>query len=183
MGPNKQHFVTSHANATWYGVGENLGWMSNTTDWRSSVSSAAAWLPYLTNLSAVGANYARVWLTDAWDDLMVETELGNYSLTNSANIDFVLEQAERRGIKLMMSIESFNLFQNKSGARGGWVANVYNKANGGPIDKPAQFFTDPTAKAIFKRRLRYLASRYGSSTSVFSWELFNEVDVTDGLQR
>ena len=45
-----------------------------------------------------------------------------------------------------------------------------------------QFFTDPTAKAIFKRRLRYLASRYGSSTSVFSWEFFNEVDVTDGFK-
>ena len=52
---------------------------------------------------------------------------------------------------------------------------------GGPVQSPKEFFTNPDAKALFKQRLRYLVSRFGHSTSVFAWEFFNEVDITDGF--
>lgn len=39
---------------------------------------------YFGKLAANGGNYARLWLTDsAWDDLAVEVDLANMSLTNT----------------------------------------------------------------------------------------------------
>ena len=52
--------------------------------------------------------------------------------------------------------------------------NPYNAANGGPATQPVDFFTDETARKLFKRRLRYFIARYSSFTSVACWELFNE---------
>lgn len=60
----------------------------------------ASWDPYLTNLSNHGGNYVRLWLTDMWDDLFIETHLGNYSVTNTQNIDDLLEALQRHGMKV-----------------------------------------------------------------------------------
>lgn len=39
---------------------------------------------YFGKLAANGGNYARLWLTDsAWDDLAVEVDIANMSLTNT----------------------------------------------------------------------------------------------------
>lgn len=39
---------------------------------------------YFSKLMEVGANYARLWLTDSgWDDLAVEIAVGNFSLPNT----------------------------------------------------------------------------------------------------
>ena len=60
-----------------------------------------------------------------------------------------------------------------------WEDNPYNAANGGPVaaDDPAAFFTDPTARDLFKKRLRYLVARYGAYRDILAWELFNEISV------
>lgn len=166
-----QHFVTSGGNS-WYGVGMNLAWV------RKATSVQASWVPYLTNISAHGGNYVRLWLTDSWDDLFLETGLGNYSLVNAGNIDGVLTALHAHGMKAMLCIESFNLFCEKVDAPCQWNACVYNKVNGGPLEAPGDFFTNPVAKAFFKMRLQYIVARYGGSPAVFAWEFFNEVDIT-----
>ena len=43
-----------------------------------------------------------------------------------------------------------------------------------PAEDPAAFFSDPTAKQLFKQRLRYLVARYGAYRDILAWELFNE---------
>ena len=60
-----------------------------------------------------------------------------------------------------------------------WSANPYNAANGGPCAAPSDFFADPTARELFKRRLRYMVARWSSHAAVFSWEFWNEVDWVD----
>lgn len=42
---------------------------------------------YFSKLAAVGANYARLWLTDStWDDLAVEIAVANFSLPNTWSV-------------------------------------------------------------------------------------------------
>ena len=172
VGANRQHFVTTESNSSYFGIGENLAWTNN---------NFASWEPYLANLSQAGANYIRVWLTDRWDDLFVETQLGNYSVTNTDNIDKLLSLAEARGIKVLMCTESFNLFCSKPKPTPcSWGECVYNRANGGFLSGAAEFFTNERAKNLYKQRLQYLVSRYAHSTAVFAWEFFNEVDIVDG---
>ena len=107
VAPNGQHFA-SEPDRAFFGVGENLAWVSHTKPDADPI--ARNWLPYLQNLSSHGANYIRVWLTDSWDDLYVESVLGNYSLANTNNIEELLAAAAANHIKVLMCIESFNLF-------------------------------------------------------------------------
>lgn len=121
---------------TWFGVGENLGWINGAKD----TTVEKGWGPYLTNVSAAGGNYARVWLTDSWSDIFIETRLGNYSIENAANVDALLTLAEESGIKLLMTIESFNLFSSNRQSPGVWPECVYNAANGTRVLHPLRFF-------------------------------------------
>jgi hypothetical protein len=65
---------------------------------------------------------------------------------------------------------------------GGWDANVYNVKNGGFLKKPGEYFTDERAQRVFEHLLRYVVARWGASTSVFSWDLWNEVSAAEGFQ-
>jgi hypothetical protein len=58
-----------------------------------------------------------------------------------------------------------------------WADNPYNVANGGPLADPRDFFTDPTSRELFRRRLRYIVARWGYSTQILAWELWNEVNL------
>jgi hypothetical protein len=139
------------------------------------------WEPYIQNLTRAGANYIRVWLTDSWDDLYFETGLGTYSMANADNIDEVLAIALANGVKVLMCIESFNLFCDRENAPCNWGSCVYNAANGGMLAEPGDFWTDTAAASYFRMRLQYLVARYGSYSSVFAWEFFNEGDIAAGF--
>eukprot|EP00040_Diaphanoeca_grandis_P023279 m.126331 g.126331 ORF g.126331 m.126331 type:complete len:652 (+) comp29197_c0_seq1:134-2089(+) len=173
---NKQHFETSDGD-TFFGVGENLAWVNH------AVNVSTSWEPYLKNLSEHKANYIRVWLTDSWDDLFIESNgMGNYSVANTQSVETLLAAAEAADIKVLMCIESFNLFCNRPPpAPCSWEKNVYNKVNGGVLDTPDEFFTNQVAKDYFKMRLRYIVARYTQSSAVFAWEFFNEGDISTGF--
>jgi hypothetical protein len=87
----------------------------------------------------------------------------------------VFEAAEREGIYVMLSLlnhGAFSTFVNSE-----WDANPYNAENGGPLTLSHEFFTDANARALFQRRLRYVVARFGWSTQLLAWELWNEVDL------
>jgi endo-1,4-beta-mannosidase len=61
---------------------------------------------------------------------------------------------------------------------GCWVSNPYNAKNGGPCARPADFWTNPEARRLYQKRLRYLIARWGYSPNLFAWEFWNEVPET-----
>ena len=67
---------------------------------------------YFTKLSENAANYARLWLS--WNGLAVEIANFNISLPNTWRLDYVVQLAEKLGIKLLMCTESFNCFNSVS---------------------------------------------------------------------
>jgi hypothetical protein len=56
----------------------------------------------------------------------------------------------------------------------GWKANPYNAAQGGPCGTAGAWFTNETAKAFYRRRLRYTVARWAYSPQVMCWEFGNE---------
>jgi len=62
-----------------------------------------------------------------------------------------------------------------------WANNPWNKDKGGILDYPAQFFTNVQAKETYKQQLLYIIGRWGYSSHLAAWELFNEVDWTDNF--
>lgn len=163
----------------WIGIGENVCWY----DGRGTF----AYDDWIAKLAAQGVNFIRLWMPSwafalEWterhpDGSLASSSLGDYTdrLDRAWQLDHVLELAERNGIAVMLSIQNHGAFSLDTNSE--WADNPYNAANGGPLATPAAFLTDPAARALFERRLRYVVARWGYATNLQAWELWNEADL------
>ncbi len=148
----------------------------------------------LQALSEAGGNYARLLIDDPWFiGFEWNGAAGDYraSQKEAARLDAILDMASQYGIDLELVILWHQALINYTGApvnvpetparpdmSADWDNSGYNVRNGGPLSGPALFFSDDTAKALFRERLRYIAGRWGFSPQIFSWELVDEIDHT-----
>jgi hypothetical protein len=168
--------------APYFPIGENVGWPHDGGTYDYDL--------WLGKLAKSGGNYLRIWMANHWNPLGLESiasqdgygdGLGRYDQRSAWRVDYILDLADRLDMRVLMCIESFNTV-DAGGDFEGWRDSAYNAANGGPCRKPFDFFTSNQAKQLFKRRLQYVAARWGYATSVFAWELWNEVDLATGYQ-
>lgn len=130
-----------------------------------------------------GGNYARLWLAPWWIGLEHQPgRLNRYPLDEAWRLDHIVEQAEGNGIYLVLCLDHHGMYQvsnqNWGGSNNFWATNPYSVQAGGPCEKPNDFFTSEAARKTYQKRLRYLIARYGYSTSLLSWQFFNEIDNT-----
>ena len=136
--------------------------------------------------SKAGGNFNRLFLTHGNLNIMErvvdssrpDKGVGKLNLEYCWCVDQVLDLGERLGIYHMLTLTNQTNFRT---GNGGWDANVYNVKNGGLLNKPAEYFTDERAQRVFEHLLRYAVARWGASTSVFSWDLWNEVSAAEGF--
>lgn len=91
-----------------------------------------------------------------------------YDLKAAWRIEYILALAERLNINVLLCFESQQSLQML------FPSSVYASANGGPLESAAEWWTNPAAQSEMQQRLQYAVSRYGHSTAVFAWQLFNE---------
>ncbi|MGO8705121.1 MAG: hypothetical protein ACLQVA_15015 [Candidatus Brocadiia bacterium] len=168
-----RYFVTDRGES-FFPLGANVCWAG-----RGGTYDYDRWLP---QYAREGCNYWRAWLSPEWTTFGLNTrESGcrRIDLANAWRLDQAIEQSERLGLRVLLCIDSFNILQSHKQQYGEWESSVFNKANGGPCLKPADYFTDPEMLQAYRDRLRYLVARWGYSPSVFAWEFWNEVDGID----
>jgi len=156
-------------------VGPNLCWSTAQTA-QGVIDDYGRWF---AQLAANGATASRVWLAPwsfglEWDD----TGLGDYSarMDRAWLLDRVLDLADEHGIVIMLTLLNHGQFSATTDAQ--WNDNPYNAANGGPLRRPEQFATNPTAMALFARRLRYIGARWAAHPALWCWEWWNEANWT-----
>lgn len=166
-------------------LGQNLAWAKG-----PGTYDYDAWLE---KLAESGANFARIWL---WRNPTLDLELmpddkgnggvGKYDLANAWRLDHVLERCDKLGIKVMLCLFDFHPLTEDFWWAGEvyhpWENSVYNTINGGPLDSPAEFFSDKRAIALTRQLTRYVINRYGHSKAIACWELFNEIDLAPGFR-
>lgn len=149
-----------------------------------------AWNPTVSNdfprifqrMGAARENWTRIWMTHFYESLNLDWPkvggtFGQFSLTVARRWDLIVDEAEKAGIAMQPVFQHHG--QYSTSVNPNWNENPYNSANGGFLSDATQFFTNATAKALTKRKLRYAIARWGCSTSVMAWELWNEVQFTD----
>lgn len=165
------HYFAFDNGETYFPVGLNIGW------WKSDpLRDYRRWMDALhTN----GGSLIRVWMADwsfgiEWQD----TGLGDYSKRERQAwlLDQVFQMASQRNINIDLVLLNHGAFSETVNPE--WNANPYNVANGGMCQTPECFVTNPQAQDYFKRRLRYIAARWGYSPNLLAWEWWNEVNWT-----
>ncbi len=183
VNPKNPHYFAFEDGSPYLPIGLNIGW--STGQGKTVLEDYKKWFDHL---SQNGGNYARVWMAPwsfslEWND----TGLGDYTkrLQRAWLLDQVFEMAEARHIHIMLTLLNHGPFSETVNSE--WKDNPYNLANGGPLKTPSEFTSNPRALELYKRKLRYTAARYAASTSLFSWEWWNEVNWTpiggDALER
>ena len=151
----------------------------------------------LAHLAAAGGNYVRLWQEyyvprdlkviahpgdSDYAGFPLETQatgLGRYDLQSAWRLDYVTGLAAALGIRYQITFEMVVWWLERMHHR--WPRNPYNAANGGPCVKPLDYLTNPEARELAKRRVRYSVARWGWSSNLLAWELWNEVDLMDGF--
>jgi hypothetical protein len=177
---NPRRFITGNGRR-FFPRGENVAWDASPHN--------------VTNIfwkmGAAHENWSRVWMNH-WDGKNLDWPAGGPTLpTGQLNLsvaqkwDGIVAAAEQAGVHFQLTLQHHG--QYSSTVDSNWGQNPYNTNNtvgstNGFLTNPVQFFTNATAKALTKRKLRYAVARWGYSTSIMAWELFNEVQFTDAAQ-
>lgn len=184
MGSNPRYFAFDDG-AAYFPVGENLAWALD------DEGGLDAYTHWLDELSAAGANYARLNLDVPWFiSLDSPGPPGDYDAAQAAawRMDTILELAAERGIYLELVLiwhQGFTTEPLPSGtarpdASISWANNPYSTANGGALSGPSAIFFDATARDLLRQRLRYIVARWGYSPNVFAWEVTDALDAVSG---
>jgi len=132
---------------------------------------------WFSSMSSNGEKITRIWMAP-WAFGIEWKTLGSYDMAEAWRLDYVLEKAKERDIYVLLCLMNHGQLQ-AGGMTSEWNENPYNRANGGPLAKPEDFWRSESAKTLFRRRLRYIISRWGYNTHILAWELWNEVELTD----
>jgi hypothetical protein len=149
------------------GIGEDIGWEQG----------GYMYDRLFPLLHSMNCNYVRVWLANPYDQPLEWSNLGLgiYDETVAAKMDNTLALAAANGIYLTFSMDGCAELDNQatpSNAVINWSKNPYNSL----CASMPQFFTSSSAKAQFKKKLRYIIARWGYSPNIAAFEFWNEID-------
>lgn len=159
--------------------GQNIFFVGMNLGWHTGANGTYDYERWFRKMRDNGINLARLWMA-SWSFAIEWKKLGYYDLENAWRLDWILNEAERSDIYIMLCL--INHGQFSASVNPEWGNNPYNSRLGGPLRTPPEFFTNQEAISIFERRLRYILARWGYSTHLMAWEFWNEVDLTDNYE-
>ena len=185
-------FYRHNDGTPYYPNGINLGWSNN--------SYGTFYPSYTSKMSDNGMNWMRVWMThyarqsilwsdqsgEWWDswyndpiDATANSDLKHYSAKGAMLIEHMIQEAESKNLYVQLCFQHHGQFSSTTNSD--WAHNPFNNTQpNGILNNAGDFFTDTNAKAITKNLYTYIIARWGYSPNIFAWELFNEVEFTDG---
>ncbi len=170
----------SDSKKMFFPVGLNLVW-SRLDELK--LSDYTVYLGWLNQLQSVGANYIQL-SSLPFTHGIEQDYLNNYSnrMNNAWEFDKLLNYTEEKGIYINLLTLIHDEFITGPGwihKNNHWTNNPYNSNKNGSMTKainPEDFFVDEVCKNNFKKRLRYILSRWGYSNNLPIIELLSEVD-------
>ncbi|MBI4646820.1 MAG: hypothetical protein HY738_09570 [Bacteroidia bacterium] len=159
----------SGSKGTFFAIGENVGTLGWDYTGRSPENSCR-FEQYMTELHSYGGNYLRLLLVEF--DLQIEWEkLGQYNQHVCCELDRIFDNAKTLHLFIHPTLDWNDRYYDKNNA---WNSNPYNGMPG--IESALDFMTNSDAKTQYKKYLRYVVSRWGYSTNLAVYELWNEID-------
>ncbi|KAL2539016.1 Mannan endo-beta-1 [Forsythia ovata] len=127
--------------------------------------------------SAAGLTVCRTWAFSDGGDNALQISPGHYDELVFQGLDFVISEARRYGIRLILSlVNNYNDFGGKS-QYAQWARNA-----GVQINNEDDFYTHQVLKDYYKNHIRRVVTRFNTITkisykndpTIMAWELMNE---------
>lgn len=156
----------------YFPIGYNVGW-----------STLDGYRDHFSRMEKTGLNWSRVWMCH-WSDQNPDWVMGRHLEPGDLDLDVlrrwdeIIRLAEKHGVLLQLVLQHHG--QYSTWVNPNWEENPWNRRNGGWLDAPSDFFTDEKARKLTRARYRYFVARWGYSPAILAWELFNEVEFTNG---
>lgn len=176
------YYLRYDNNEPYIPIGHNVSWWNE--------DGTGQWEDTFEKMHNVGENWTRIWMTHFYQGTTLEWRsnkryydgVGVLSMPIAWRLDRIVENCEQNSISMQLTLQHHGQFSTTVNAN--WNDNPYNirfaASDGGFLDDPADFFTDAEARRITKYKYRYIIARWGYSGAILAWELFNEVQYTDG---
>ncbi|XP_059636584.1 mannan endo-1,4-beta-mannosidase 7-like [Cornus florida] len=162
----------------YYANGFNAYWLmyvASDTSQRNKVSSA------FQEASSHGFTVARTWAFSDGGYSPLQYSPGSYNENMFQGLDFVISEARKYGIKLILSL--VNNYENLGGKKQyvDWARN-----QGQYLRSDDDFFSNSVVKGYYKNHIKTVLTRHNSMTGVaykddptiMAWELMNEPRCT-----
>ncbi len=180
------YYLGHDAGGTYLPIGHNVCWLPD---------GPGDWEHYFGRMGAAGENWTRIWMTHFYEGQLLEWSsnhhsgcfegVGRLSMQMGWKLDRMIESAEENGIAIQLVLQHHGQFSTTTNPN--WSDNPYNVANantdGGFLERPDDFFTNSEAIRLTKNKYHYIVARWGYSSAVLAWELWNEVQYTDGWRN
>lgn len=132
---------------------------------------------WMQSLGTNGGNFIRVWLSNPFFDVEA-TRSGEYDPAKAVRIADLLTAARKHGLRVKLCLEHFRHLGDGSQT---WAGKpLHDVANGGTAANIADFFAGEPSRALFRRKLAWYAERFGHNSTIFGWELWNEINAVKG---
>ncbi|KAL0430417.1 UNVERIFIED_CONTAM: Mannan endo-1,4-beta-mannosidase 4 [Sesamum radiatum] len=124
-----------------------------------------------------GMNVARTWAFSDGGYRALQTAPGSYNEDMFEGLDFVVSEAKKHGIYLILS-----LVNNWEGFGGKKQYVQWARERGQYLNNEDEFFTNPIVKDYYKNHIKAVLNRvntitgvaYKDDPTIFAWELMNE---------
>ena len=162
------HYFEFGDGTSYFAVGENMV--------HGTIADYSRWM---AKLAGNGGNYSRLWM--GYPEGIEIGPFGEYRMDIAWKFDKLVELSEQNGIYQKICIDYVRYISARGERRKTFDPenNAYSASNGGPCHNMRDFFALPEARRLFRNRLRYLVARWGYSTHVLAWELWNEIGSAD----
>ncbi|XP_061345585.1 mannan endo-1,4-beta-mannosidase 7-like [Gastrolobium bilobum] len=159
----------------YYANGFNAYWLmyvASDPSQRNKVSSA------FQEATNHGLNIARTWAFSDGGYKPLQYSPGSYNEDMFQGLDFVISEARRYGLKLVLSL--VNNYNNLGGKKQyvDWA-----RSQGQSVNSEDDFFTNPVVKGYYKNHIKSVLTRrnslngvaYKDDPTIMAWELMNEI--------
>ena len=133
-----------------------------------------------------GLNFVRTWMCAWWGGIEWSDKyhsrfdnVGRYAMYNAWRLDYMFDLADQHDQFIELTLNSHGQLRRDKYDQE-WQYNPYATRNGGYVASPSMLFTNQEVKQDFKKRYRYIVARWGYSQHLMSYDLWNEIDLSEG---
>ena len=133
---------------------------------------------WVTALSTNGGNFIRVWLWHSW--WCPERAPGVFDEEGARRLRSLLDFCGPRGVRVKLTLDYFRDINPANPGKTWAMREAYHVSKGGPVASMKEFWDTPAGRALFVKRLDWLAERFRDRPEIFGWELWNEINAAGG---